>query len=206
MKKLFSAFFFLLAWVPLCQASGIAVISYVEGGPQILREGKILDAKPGAECQTGDILKTPTPECHLDVAINGLAGCRLLPSSECVLSNASSSNMRLEIKSGNAILNLKKLPADSTFEVETPTAVATVRGTQFWGRVDAASPENPVTTFAVRQGEVMILAKGVGENFYLKEGQALDIPKNAAAAPSIRPALAEEMQAMEQASAVKTSA
>ena len=114
--------------------------------------------------------------------------------------------MHLKIMSGNAVLNLKKLSPASTFKVETPTAVAAVRGTQFWGRVDLQKADNPVTTFAVREGIVTVMVKNAGKLFYLKKGQALDIPKNTSIAPSIRPALDAEMEAMKQASAIKTSA
>ncbi len=179
-------------------------ISHVAGHPQILRGDKMIPAEAGGSCQTGDVLKTPTPECHLDVAMNKLAGCRLLPVSECVIVNGSESDMRFQIKKGNAILNLRKLPANSTFQVETPTAIAAVRGTQFWGRVEGEV--SPVTTFAVREGSVSIFAKNVGKTFMLEKGQALDIPKDASAAPVVRPALEAELKALEQAPSISTSA
>ena len=198
--------FLFLFQTPLFALGEKIIISHVAGQPQIIRDGKTIPAQAGASCQTGDILKTVTPECHLDVAMNDLAGCRILPSSECVIVNGSESSMRFQIKSGNAILNLKKLPANSTFEVETPTAIAAVRGTQFWGRVDANNIDNPVTTFAVREGMVNIFAKNVGKTFSLEKGQALDIPKDSSTAPVIRPALETELKAMEQASSINTSA
>ncbi len=103
------------------------------------------------------------------------------------------------------ILNLDKLPAGSTFQIETPTAVASVSGTQFWGRVDMAEVANPVTTFAVREGRVQITDKISCKAFDLEKGQALDIPKNGAA-PTIRPALDAELAAMAQADAIRTAA
>ncbi|HXV18743.1 MAG TPA: FecR domain-containing protein, partial [Candidatus Omnitrophota bacterium] len=112
----------------------------------------------------------------------------------------------LKITKGNAILNLDKLPAQSSFKVETPTAIAAVRGTQFWGRVEASLPENPVTTFAVRQGTVEIFAKSVEKTFTLEAGQALDIPAVETTVPVIRPALEGEMAAMAQADSIRTAA
>jgi hypothetical protein len=51
---------------------------------------------------------------------------------------------------------------------------------------------------------VDVLAKGAHHNFRLKPGRALDIPRSGR--PTSRAALEGEMQAMEQASAIKTVA
>ena len=206
MKK---TFFFVLATLLMAhQASAAehAVINNVVGEPMIVRGDKTIPAINGMPCQTGDVLKTPTAGCQFDVAVNGLAGCRVLSNSECVIINGAKSNMKIQIKNGNAILNLKKLPENSSFQVETPTAIAAVRGTQFWGRVDASNLNNPVTTFAVREGFVNVFVKSAGKTFSLRKGQALDIPKDTSAVPLIRPALEDEMKTMEQAASIQTSA
>lgn len=181
-------------------------VSRMSGQPLLVRGDLTLPMSGDMQCQTGDILKTTTPQCSVDMAVNGLAGCRILPLSECVIVNGSPTDMRLKITSGNAILNLKKIPAGSSFQVETPTAVAAVRGTQFWGRVDGQNPGNPVTTFAVLEGMVEITARSTGKTFTLQKGQALDIPADASVVPSIRPALDAELEAMRQASSIATSA
>ena len=210
MKKNLGLVIFLSALLLFQNASVSAaarrtIVSNLEGSATITRDGQSIPASAGMACEKKDVIRTG-PNCTLDLAMNDVAGCRLLASSECSLMKVGKRNMHLNITNGNAILNLKKLSPASTFKVETPTAVAAVRGTQFWGRVDLQKAENPVTTFAVRSGAVEILDKTSGENFTLQEGQALDIPKDTAAPPSIRPALAEEMAAMEQASSIKTSA
>ena len=179
-------------------------VTGITGSPQVIRQGQSMPATAGMACQKEDILKT-TAGCSMDIAINQMAGCRILPSTECMLSGTDKKSMDLKVADGNVILNLKKLPKNSTFKVETPTAVATVRGTQFWGRVDMQKAENPVTTFAVRQGAVEILEKSTGKNFTIKKGQALDIPKDTAVESTVREALPEEMGAMEQASSIKTA-
>lgn len=180
-----------------------AIISKTEGSPQIVQSGQSRPARVGISCGQGDVLKT-NAQCSVDVSLNNQAGCRLLSDSECVLISSNEQTIALKLNAGNAVLNLKKLPKDSTFRVETPTAVASVRGTQFWGRVDSKTPDNPVTTFAVREGTVEILTKASGGTFVLQQGQALDIPQNPAVPSLIRPALDEEMSAMEQASSIRT--
>lgn len=206
MKKLFFVIAMaLLAATPSASAAEKLIITHAAGTPQVIRGSEVLEAKVGMICQTGDTLKTPTPECQIDLSMNNIAGCRVLPSSEVKISGGSQKDMKVEITSGNAILNLKKLPKDSTFRVETPTAVAAVRGTQFWGRVDGQSPASSVTTFAVREGVVNIFSKKADKTFSLQKGQALDLSQDNTA-PEIRPALEAELQALAQASSIKTSA
>jgi hypothetical protein len=181
-----------------------AVVSQVQGDAKIIRNGETLKVTAGLACQNNDTLKTGE-NCVVDISMNSLVGCRILPASECAVMDENVSGMNLKVKSGNVILNLEKLPSNSSFALETPTAIASVRGTQFWGRVDLQKINNPVTTFAVRQGSVEVFAKSVQKSFTLNQGQALDIHKDAAAAPTVRSALAEEMNAMKQAPSIKTS-
>lgn len=181
------------------------MITAVQGGPMIVRQGQEMPAAVGMSCQKNDVLKTP-PSCMVDVAINGLAGCRVLPGSEVALSETRSSQMSVQIASGNAILNLAKLPSQSSFTLETPTAVATVRGTQFWGRVDMQNKQMAGTTFAVKEGVVEVFDKQVLKTYMLRPNQALDIPLEPTSTPSIRPAAKEELKALEQATAIKISA
>lgn len=189
---------------PLSALAQEAAVTYLEGEAFILRGSDKIPAALGSLCQTGDLLETGG-HCTLDLTLNDLAGCRLLASSQAEITNTDASDMRVAIKSGNAVLNLKKLPKNSSFRVETPTAIAAVRGTQFWGRVETQNPANPVTTFAVREGIVEIFAKTSNQTFTLEKGQALDIPLDGSL-PTVRVALNAELKAMEQADAIKTSA
>lgn len=180
------------------------VVTRVEGSPVVVHNGITIGAFSGMNGHASDTIKT-TADSSMDIAINGLAGCRVLGNSEVLIADANTESMSIKVISGNVILNLETLPANSTFRVETPTALASVRGTQFWGRVDGALTGNPVTTFAVRKGMVEVIAKGAEEKFTLEAGQALDIPKSAAK-PFIRLALSSELSAMAQADAIAVGA
>lgn len=194
----------LLAQTGTGHAADQVLVSHVEGAPMIVRNGQEMAATVGMNCEANDILKT-TPGCQVDIALNDKVGCRILAESEVLLANANTADMQLKVNDGNVILNVVKLQG-STFKVETPTAVATVRGTQFWGRVLDPTDLNATTTFAVREGNVEVYAKSLGQSFTLNAGQALDIPKSGETAPVIRPALEAELAAMEQANVIKTSA
>lgn len=203
MKKAAAALFlFLLSALPAGADSPTGVVTTVTGDAAVVRRGSLIPAVSGMDVRKDDVLRAGTGG-SMDVSLNGLAGCRLLSSTEVRVDGVAREDMRLSVVDGNVILNLQKLGGKSKFRVETPTAVASVRGTQFWGRVDAAGGD-AVTTFAVREGAVDVLAKGARRTFRLKPGQALDIPR--VGKPASRDALEEEMQAMEQASTIKTAA
>ena len=180
-------------------------INTVHGMPKVLRGDQTLALKAGDTLKKGDLITTPTEQCMVDMSMNDLAGCRVLSGSKLEVTAWKKENMAVKIVDGNIILNLKKLPEDAAFKVETPTAVAVVRGTQFWGRVQDPSIK-AVTTFAVREGSVEITPLGItdGGPITLKPGQALDIAKDSGTF-LVRQALPEEMTAMEQATAISTT-
>lgn len=198
--------FAFLAFCTTVFAADTAMVTQIQGDPMIVRNSIEIAAKSGMTCETNDLFKT-TDGCMMDVMLNNKVGCRVLPSSEVLLASTNDQDMHLKINSGNIILNVEKLKT-SSFRVETPSAIASVRGTQFWGRVLDPSDPHPSTTFAVREGSIEIYSKALDRSFTVNEGQALDIPKTLSAETSItvRSALADELKAMEQASSVKTSA
>ena len=178
-------------------------ITNVQGNAVILRGGQSIPAKAGAECETNDVFKTEAGGV-VDVSINNLAGCRVLPSSESSIVNTKEGEMKVKINSGGIILNVEKLAKAAKFQVETPTAIATVRGTQFSGFVDASRPGNPVCTFAVRENAVDVMVFSTGETITVGEGRALDIPRDISGPLSARQAFGREMSSLEQTSTIKT--
>ena len=103
--------------------------------------------------------------------------------------------VRLVVAEGNVVLNVKKLAPETRFSVETPVSIAAVRGTQFWGRVSGSETQSPVSTFAVREGAVEILAKSSDQRVTLQAGQAVDLAADTGSV-QLRPALAQELEAM----------
>ena len=180
-------------------AAPAAQITKVAGTAEVVRGGKAQPATQGMAIEAGDQLKTGA-DGLVDLSLNGLAGCRLLGSTEVSLAATEQDKMAVSVTTGNVILNLNQLSSGSAFKLETPTAIAAVRGTQFWGRVDAASGA-PATTLAVREGSVEVTVKASGTTYTVAQGQALDIPMGPTT-PSVRAALDEEMAAMAQASDV----
>jgi hypothetical protein len=206
MKKIFLLISLLLS-LPVTafseEGAGQVMVTAAEGNPLILREGAEIPASVGTACMKGDKLKT-AEGCQVDMVFNENAGARLLASTEAQLVSTSPADSYMEIKEGNALFNLKKLPEGSTFRVETPNAVAAVRGTRFWGRVDKKDPNNDIVTFAVAEGSVDIFAKSVNRSYHLEPKQALDIPRHVNESPKVREAKREELKAMKQAEEIAT--
>lgn len=200
MKKIFLFASLLLTAAPSFAAG--AVVTQASGDAQIVRAESVQPAAKNAACSAGDKLVTAAGS-QMDVALNGLAGCRLLASTRCAIRKTDASEMELAVEEGNVILNLQKLPPGSTFRLETPTAVAAVQGTQFWGRVLPTGEAPDATTFAVREGTVQVTVKDSGKTVTLEKGQALDITPGQL--PEVRPALDAELQAMAQASEIATN-
>jgi len=185
--------------------AGDVFISHVVGNPDVIRADGPHPAAVGMRCFKGDVLDVK-PGCELDITMSGKVGCRLLADTKGTLVHTNMQNMRLKVLEGNVLLNIDKLPSDSSFVVETPTAITAVRGTQFWGRVITQDPVSGkiISTFAVREGSVRITIKESSQVIELQAGQALDIVEGDPL-PKVRPALAGELKAMEATSDIATS-
>lgn len=173
-----------------------AKVMAVTGEAFIAGADGIMRAKPGMSCAAGDMVMT-RPGAVVDLVLNGQAGCRLLPDTTAAVAGMKDGNIRVLVAEGNIVLNVKKMPEGTRFLVDTPTSVAAVRGTQFWGRV-AGNEGTAVTTFAVKEGGIRVRSKETGAEADLNAGQAVDLgPGQTGLSP--RPATAAELDAMKAA-------
>lgn len=177
-------------------AAGETKVMEVTGEAFIANGHGINRLTAGMPCEAGDMLMT-RPGSTADVMVNGLAACRLLPGTTAALAGVRGDKMQILVAEGNVILNVNKLPQTSRFIVDTPTAVAVVRGTQFWGRV-AGVDDAAQTTFAVKEGMVRVTMKDSGAEIDLSPGDAVDVDPGSAELHS-RKATQDEMNAMRAA-------
>ncbi|HTL71128.1 MAG TPA: FecR domain-containing protein [Candidatus Eisenbacteria bacterium] len=197
----------LTLWPALASADApYAALTKVQGDVQIVRGGQSSAAKEGAQLEPGDVVRTG-PDGTADLSLDALAGCRVLPASECGISEHKKNEMRLKLSGGRAIFNLEKLPIDAEFKVETPTAIASVRGTQFSGNV-LMGPRGARTTFSVRDDAIQILrlegGKPVGDPVTVSAGFSCDISAGDFRTLTARQATGAELTVMEQSGSVKT--
>jgi len=178
------------------------VVTQVQGNCIVNKSGQY--DRYAHDIKKDDVLVT-YHEGTLDFAMKDFVAIRILPHSECKILRLDGNNIKLQIVKGNAIFSLKDQARNRKFAVETPTAVASARGTQFWGRVDSDKFKNSRTTFAVREGTVDIMIKSTGETHSIGKGEAIEIPYDAAGTNvTFRLATTAEMNAMAQASDIRT--
>ncbi len=185
----------------LCESEASQIhVNAIKGEASVIRADQTLPIKAGDTLQQGDQIRTAS-DGTVDLTVNNIAGYRALPDSESSVISADPHDMDLSVTKGKIVINLSKLPKDSTFQVKTPTAIASVRGTQFSceanGGVRGAS-------FAVREGAVEVKTLSTGQSVMLNEGFALDIPLDFSGSLNPREAQGMELAVLDQASSIKT--
>lgn len=173
-------------------------VSLVEGDVTIVRGAEKIKAVEGLPLQPADIVETGTG-ARTDISLNGSAGFRLLEQSRAEIPVNDSANIRVRAELGNILVRIKEefKNQQGRFTLETPTVVAAVRGTQFWGRVGNTGVEN-MTTLAVREGIVHVTLRDSGKEVDLNAGEAVDLADSSIDIV-VRKAVAPELQALEQA-------
>lgn len=205
MRHLTRAFFLMMVIAAPAAAdeTPFTALTKVQGDVTVLRGGQSLPGTEGRALETGDVVRTGS-DGTADISMNALAGCRVMPGSECGIREQKKKEMHMKLSGGRAIFNLEKLPIDAKFSVETPTAIASVRGTQFSGNVDG-----PNTTFSVRDDsiEVFRLEGGnpVGDPVTIGAGFSCDVAEGMGGMTT-RQATGVELTVMEQTGSVKTCA
>lgn len=157
----------------------------------------------GDTVQLDDELSTDSAT-SLDMVIDQSIGVRLLPDTIAHMEQSPEGNPVLYVSQGNVLLNVLKLKSGTVFSVQTPAAVASVRGTKFWGRV-LPSGVNGGNTFAVSEGSVEIELLNTGQRTLVHAGEAIDIMDDDTVL-RVRPALEIELRALVAADQIATSA
>lgn len=136
----------------------VAIISELSGDVTVKKGGgsKIYDAYEDMSLNQGDTVYTGSDSSVTLNLSNGDADVTLSDNAELNVSDLNSSNgnkkSKLKVWAGSMWVKVKSLAgADDEFEVETPTAVMGVRGTQFYVFVD---PVTGQTKMAVGSGKV----------------------------------------------------
>lgn len=130
-----------------------ATISLAIGNVVVLRDGAAgqMVAKLNMALQPADMIITGD-KSKLNIVLENSGVVQIGPNSKVVLSalflkDDGSSDQKIAVKAGQIILGLKKLKKDSAFNVETPTAVAGVRGTSFMVNVQENEDNNAFPFF-----------------------------------------------------------
>lgn len=127
-----------------------AMINFLIGRAEIRRGNQIIEAKIKAKLFKDDVLITKADsQAHL--LVKALGVFKIKENSEIKIDSLGRST-KLGLKRGKLLTALKKLAKDENFVIETPTAVAGVRGTSFLVDATSKSTKIAVLTGAVEVG------------------------------------------------------
>jgi hypothetical protein len=135
-------------------AESVAKISIVEGEASVLRAGaeEWRPARPNMPISLGDQLYT-RKESFMEIQYSMGTVLRMNENTKIIMQMATSDSARTQNVLGNVWVNMKKLTKQGkTFDVSSPTAVASVRGTIF--QMDAL-PDS-ATYVSVFDGKVAV--------------------------------------------------
>ncbi|EQA64474.1 sigma factor regulatory protein, FecR/PupR family [Leptospira alexanderi serovar Manhao 3 str. L 60] len=187
--------FFFIVCKPKALESSDAVVTFLKGKASIVETGKELS--PLANVTEKQSVKTDS-DAVLDLT-SKLGSFRLLGGSTATLAALNADSASFQVSEGNVLIKASKLTKGQSLLVDTPTVVAAVRGTQFWGRVNG---KDETGTFAVREGAVEIIRKSDNAKVLIEAGQAVDL-KPGDGDLKTRAAAKEELAAMEQIDQMK---
>ena len=134
-KLFFKIILSFLIFLSVANANKIAVVTKVKGLVEIMPTGKKLFSKlkAGSILADGDKIRTGTSGFAAIIFIDDKSTLKLKGNSEAVITGqrtAASISKKINMDSGTIRATIKK--QNSSFVIQTPTSVASVKGTDFW--------------------------------------------------------------------------
>ena len=153
------------------------IVSHISGDVQIERSGQKAAAAMGQELQALDYLVTG-PDASVDLAVTGYGvvkiGAETRVQVQSLTKSTGGSEARLRLERGNVGAFINRQDKNDRFAIESPTAIAGVRGTSFLMSVDD-STKDPKVKVAVLSGAVGVQIPGQSEEVILEKNSQLVI-------------------------------
>lgn len=150
-----------------------ALVMSVRGQVSVQRAGASVTVHTGDILVEADRIETG-PDSILDLAVSGHA-IRIMGQSTASVAelrrspDGSAKSVRMSLEKGGILSSAGKLAAKDRFEVQTPTAIAGVRGTRFLVQISEGG-----TRVRLFQGSVMVQSEK-GQERVLESGQAVQV-------------------------------
>ena len=194
-----SFFLFVCDFLIYAQGSDVEIYNF-DGKVSLIRDTKEIPFKVDMICEKNDSVRTGE-DGFLDFSFYSFAGSRVGPSSECILVKKSEEEIRLRLKIGTLLVNMKEPPQDAVFEIEGPLAIASVKEkSQFWVRV-LLKDKKMTVIFAVSRGTLSLRLEKSGATVMVPEGHEVEIYEDTYI-PSLRPISDEKTKILEKAGTV----
>ncbi|MGA2176625.1 MAG: FecR family protein [Verrucomicrobiota bacterium] len=144
---------------------GKAVVRAVHGNVEYESNGSWLKMKVNMDLAPGVRIRTG-PDSYTDLFVNNSSTVRITQDTSMIIPEmfrvgpvrGADTETTLDLQTGTILGNVKKLSANSHYEIKTPHGIAGIRGTDF--QVTCVSQPNGgyVVTFTSVTGEVVVSA------------------------------------------------
>jgi hypothetical protein len=148
------------------KTQGKAIVRSVHGTATYSVDGTAMTLKANMELDTGTTITTG-PDSWVDLSVNGLASAvRVQPDTTMAISTMDrigsdregDTETMLDLKAGTILGQVKKVSANSTYEIKTPHGVAGIRGTDYEVTVVKLPDGQFEVTFTSMHGTVVASA------------------------------------------------
>src|SRR5665213_171655 len=144
---------------------GKAIVRAVHGDVTYQENGSWMPLKNNSELAAGVSIRTGAASTA-DIQVNGKSAVRVTENTTMQIPTMTYTGTRregdtetmLDLESGSVLGNVKKLSANSRYEIKTPHGVAGIRGTDFEVTVKPQGDGRFVVTFTSVTGQLIVSA------------------------------------------------
>jgi len=184
----------ILCLVMILSAETVALLSASKGNVSLERDKKDMKYKSGELLKNKDVLRTG-PESFAAYKFIDASSLVKLFANSVVTINAEKADgkisKRVNVSQGSILSTVKS--GTGAFTVQTPTTVASVKGTEFMTRVDSYGN----SIFTVTEGEVELRILVTDEKLSVSKGQTATIDEDSKS--QLRKSTEEDISAIELA-------
>lgn len=148
------------------------ILSYLEGEVWVTLQGSEFQGDFGMELSDGDIVETgPDGLAVIDL---GNYGVLKITENTTLKLETTGRNTHLDLQSGSLFTKVAKLTTDS-FNVQTDSVVAGIRGTEFFMSYGKTIEESPDIWLCVNEGTVEVGIENTEDSLLVNEGEGITI-------------------------------
>lgn len=193
MKKIFLLILVLIS-ISFLIANDVALLSSVKGKVSLQRDKKNVNFKAGDMLRNKDEIRTGGESFAAYKFIDATATIKVFANSVVEINadkKGKNLNKNVKVSGGSVLSSIKG--SGSAFQVETPTTVASVRGTEFLTKVNADGS----TLIIVTEGTVLVESKLTGETKSVSKGSTGYVDSDGAM--DVEPTTPGQIDELEQA-------
>jgi hypothetical protein len=151
-----------------------ALVSQIKGKVEISKDGnKWMVISVGTILNSKDKIRVVGKKSRCVLMLENGSVVNLIGDTEAVLENLFPNDVKIKLETGRVRAKVNKLQQGQYFNVATPVAIASIRGTDL-----GVEHKNGVTDVEVYEGIVEVKEELTGKSVYVKEGQQTSVLSN----------------------------